>query len=157
VAAHWLAHRVMPLKKHVHPGWEYNGVQDLTRETFITPRPNKILELLQEMFQNTNSWPPVEQVRSYHLGVDRDPVRQISFIFINFLLVTYLLCVQFQVLDSFFSTIPNFKTDSETISAQTQSIESTYDSLAGNGVESSRTRAGKRKTADTPKKTPRMK
>jgi hypothetical protein len=33
VAAHWLAHRVIPLKKQVHLGWEYNGTQDLTLET----------------------------------------------------------------------------------------------------------------------------
>jgi hypothetical protein len=32
VAAHWLACRVIPLKKQVHPGWEYNGVHDPTRE-----------------------------------------------------------------------------------------------------------------------------
>jgi hypothetical protein len=30
VAFHWLARRVVPLKKQVHPGWEYNGFQDLT-------------------------------------------------------------------------------------------------------------------------------
>jgi hypothetical protein len=75
VTAHWLAHRVMHMKKQVHPRWEYNGVHGPTRETFGTSRPSKILELLQEMFQNTSSWPPAEQVCSYHLGVDRDPVR----------------------------------------------------------------------------------
>jgi hypothetical protein len=140
----------MPLKKQVHPGWEYSRVHDPTRETFVTPRPNKILELLLEMLQNTSSWPSAEQVCSYHLGIVRDPVRQISPIFINFLLVTYLLHVQFQVLDSFFSTIPGFRTDSETILAQTRSTETADDSLAGNGVRSSRTRAGKCKAADTP-------
>jgi hypothetical protein len=30
VATHRLAHRVLPLKKQVHPGWEYSGVQDPT-------------------------------------------------------------------------------------------------------------------------------
>jgi hypothetical protein len=95
MAGHWLAHRVMRVKKQVQPEWEYNGVHDPTRETFITHRPSKTLELLQYMFENTSSWPPVEQVRSYHLGVDRDPVRQFSLIFINFLLFTYLLHVQF--------------------------------------------------------------
>jgi hypothetical protein len=29
VAAHWLARRVQTLKKHVHPDWEYSGLQDL--------------------------------------------------------------------------------------------------------------------------------
>jgi hypothetical protein len=102
------------------------------------------------MFQNTSSWPPAEQVRSYHLGVDRDPVRQFSLIFINFLLFTYLLHVQFQVLDSFFFTIPGFKTDLDSILAWTLSAESADDSLVGHGVGSSRTQAGKRKAADTP-------
>jgi hypothetical protein len=60
VAVHWLARRVMSLKKQVHPGSEYNGVQDPTRETIVNPRPNKVLELLQEMFQNTSSWPPAD-------------------------------------------------------------------------------------------------
>jgi hypothetical protein len=108
------------------------------------------LEFLQEMFQNTSSWPPAKQVHSYHLGVDQDPVRRFSLIFINFLLFTYLLHVQFQVLDSFFSTIPNFKTDSYSILAWTRSVESADDSLAGHGAGSSRTRAGKRKAVNTP-------
>jgi hypothetical protein len=30
VATHWLAHRVIALKKQVHPSWEYNGAQDPT-------------------------------------------------------------------------------------------------------------------------------
>jgi hypothetical protein len=41
VVTDWLFRRVMPLKKQVHPGWEYCGVHDPTRETFMTPRPNK--------------------------------------------------------------------------------------------------------------------
>jgi hypothetical protein len=28
VTANWLARRVMPLKKQVHPGWEYSGSND---------------------------------------------------------------------------------------------------------------------------------
>jgi hypothetical protein len=33
VATHWLVRRVLPLKKQVHPGWEYSGLQDPTQET----------------------------------------------------------------------------------------------------------------------------
>jgi hypothetical protein len=33
VATHWLARRVQPLKKQVHPGWEYIGSQDSTQQT----------------------------------------------------------------------------------------------------------------------------
>jgi hypothetical protein len=94
--------------------------------------------------------PLAKQVRAYHIGVDRDLVRQFSLIFVNFLLLTYLLLVQFQVLDSFFSTIPVFKTDSDSISPQTQSAESADASLAGHGAGSSRTRAGKHKSTNTP-------
>jgi hypothetical protein len=33
VAANWLAYWVTPMKKQVHPGWEYNRLQDPTQET----------------------------------------------------------------------------------------------------------------------------
>jgi hypothetical protein len=33
MAAHWLAHIALPLKKQVHPGWEYNRLLDPTRES----------------------------------------------------------------------------------------------------------------------------
>jgi hypothetical protein len=89
-------------------------------------------------------------VHSYNIGVDRDPVRRFSLILVIFLLFTYKLEVQFQVLDSFISTIPGFKSDSDSISAHTGSDSSTNDSLAGHGVGSSRTRAGKHKAVDTP-------
>jgi hypothetical protein len=76
MATNWLARRVTPLKKQVHPGWEYNGLQDPTRETSDNLRVNEVVKLLQEMFSNTSSWPIAKQVRVYHLGVERDPVRQ---------------------------------------------------------------------------------
>jgi hypothetical protein len=76
VAAHWLACSVIPLKKHVHPGWEYSGLQDLTRETTKQLHADLLMELLEEMFQNTSSWPTDEQVCSYHIRVERDPVRR---------------------------------------------------------------------------------
>jgi hypothetical protein len=34
------------------------------------------VKLIDEMFQDTSSWPTDEQVRSYHIGVERDPVRR---------------------------------------------------------------------------------
>jgi hypothetical protein len=76
VATHWLARRVIPLKKQVHPGWEYNIFQDPTRETNEKITPEHLVKLLEEMFQDTTSWPTDEQVRSYHIGVERDPVRR---------------------------------------------------------------------------------
>jgi hypothetical protein len=33
------------------------------------------VKLLEEMFQNTSSWLTDEQVRSYRIGIERDPVR----------------------------------------------------------------------------------
>jgi hypothetical protein len=76
VVAHWLAQWVMPLKKQIHLGWEYNRLQDPTRETTEKIDPNKLVKLLEEIFQNTSSWPTYEQVRAYHLGMERDPVRK---------------------------------------------------------------------------------
>jgi hypothetical protein len=78
VATHWLAHRVIPLKKQVHPGWEYSRLQDLARETTEKFTLNHLVKLLEEMFQNTSSRPTDEQVRSYHIEVERDPVRHPS-------------------------------------------------------------------------------
>jgi hypothetical protein len=50
MAAHWLAHRVEPLKKQVHSGWEYSGLQDLTRETQEKMTSELLLKHLGEMF-----------------------------------------------------------------------------------------------------------
>jgi hypothetical protein len=33
VVANWLTRRVIPLKKQVHPGWEYSDLNDPTRES----------------------------------------------------------------------------------------------------------------------------
>jgi hypothetical protein len=62
----------------VHSGWEYNGFQDLTRETSDKFTPEHLVKLLDEMFQDTSSWPTDEQVHSYYIRVDRDLVRHPS-------------------------------------------------------------------------------
>jgi hypothetical protein len=62
--------------KKVHPRWEYNRLQDLTRESFDNIGVSMLVKLLEEMFQKTSRWPSVEQVRAYHLQMERDPVRQ---------------------------------------------------------------------------------
>jgi hypothetical protein len=94
VAANWLAHRVTPLKKQVHPGWEYIGLQDLSRESIENIRFSKLVKLLEEMFQNTSSWPLVEEVRSYHLGMER-PDKATLLGFTYFLLVTHPMYLYF--------------------------------------------------------------
>jgi hypothetical protein len=45
----------MPLKKQVHPGWEYSSLEDRTWESTDKIKVNKVLKLLQEMFNNTNN------------------------------------------------------------------------------------------------------
>jgi hypothetical protein len=62
VAAHWLAHRVQLLKNQVHPSWEYNGLQELTRETQEKITPELLWKHLGEIFQDTSSWPSDEHV-----------------------------------------------------------------------------------------------
>jgi hypothetical protein len=79
VSTHWLDHSVIPLKKQVHPGWEYNGLQDPTQETTEKIHPDLLVKILEEMFQNTSSWLTDKQVHSYHIRVERDPVRCPSF------------------------------------------------------------------------------
>jgi hypothetical protein len=58
------------------PGWEYSGFQDPTQETSNKITLEHLLKLLEEMFQDTSSWPTDEQVRSYHISVEMDPVRR---------------------------------------------------------------------------------
>jgi hypothetical protein len=55
VAAHWLACRVVPLKKQVQPCWEYSGTQDPARETNEKITLEHLVKLLEEMFQDTTS------------------------------------------------------------------------------------------------------
>jgi hypothetical protein len=75
VVANWLARRVVSLKKQVHPRWEYCGVQDLTCKSDQNIELAKLTELLKEMFQNVESWPIPQQVRTFHIQRARDPVR----------------------------------------------------------------------------------
>jgi hypothetical protein len=49
MATHWLACGVIPLKKQVHPGWEYRGLQDLTWETIDKITLDHLVMLLEEM------------------------------------------------------------------------------------------------------------
>jgi hypothetical protein len=49
VSAHWLARHIIPLKKHVHLGWECSGLQDPTWETSENIPPELLVKLLDEM------------------------------------------------------------------------------------------------------------
>jgi hypothetical protein len=55
VVMHWLACRIQPLKKQVHPGWEYSRSQDPTRETQEKISLELLLKHLGEIFQDTSS------------------------------------------------------------------------------------------------------
>jgi hypothetical protein len=70
VDAHWLARWVLPMKKHVHLGWEYSRLQDPTRETSKKITLDFLVKQLEEIFQDKSSWPSHEQVRSYHIGIE---------------------------------------------------------------------------------------
>jgi hypothetical protein len=41
---------VTPLKKQVHPRWEYSGFHDPTRETLNKIEVGDLVKLLEEMF-----------------------------------------------------------------------------------------------------------
>jgi hypothetical protein len=79
VAAHWMAQRVQPLKKQVHLGWEYSGLQDPTRETQKKMALELLVKHLEEIFQDISTWPADEQVRPYHIGIEKDPIIPKSF------------------------------------------------------------------------------
>jgi hypothetical protein len=50
VATHWLARGVLPFKKQVHPGWEYNRLQDPTQETNEKISLELLVKHLEEIF-----------------------------------------------------------------------------------------------------------
>jgi hypothetical protein len=62
MATNWLAHQVTPLKKQVHPRWEYSSLEDPTQESTDKIKVSEVLKLQQEMFSNVSSWPTPEQV-----------------------------------------------------------------------------------------------
>jgi hypothetical protein len=94
VAAHWLALRVLPLKKQVHLGWEYSGLLDLTQESNEKITLELLVKHLEEIFQDTSSWPTDEQVHSYHIGLERDLVRH-PCLYQDYCLpkILYLICL----------------------------------------------------------------
>jgi hypothetical protein len=75
MSAHWLVRQVQPLKKQVHPIWEYSGLQDPTQETQEKKTLEHLLKHLGEMFQDISSWLADEQVHPCHIRIERDPVR----------------------------------------------------------------------------------
>jgi hypothetical protein len=78
----------------VHPGWEYSGDQDPTQETNEKITPERLMKLLYEMFQDTSSWLTDVQVRSYHIGIERDPVRHPRHYLLCYLLeISQLVCL----------------------------------------------------------------
>jgi hypothetical protein len=90
VATHWLARRVQPLKQQVHQDWEYSGLQDQTRETQENIAPEHLVKHLGEILQDISSWPADEQVRPYHIAIERDPIRHLTYFSLHcFSMITY--------------------------------------------------------------------
>jgi hypothetical protein len=75
MVTNWLSHQLVPLKKQVHPGWEYCGVKDPTHESSENIKLAKLKDLLKELFLNTKSWPTPEQVCAFHIQRARDPIK----------------------------------------------------------------------------------
>jgi hypothetical protein len=89
-----LVHRVLPLKKQVHPGWEYSRLLGLIRESSEKITPELLVKHLEDIFQDTSSWLTNEQVRSYHIGVERDLVRHpCLYKYYCLLEILYLVCL----------------------------------------------------------------
>jgi hypothetical protein len=63
------------VEEQIHPGREYSGLQDPTRESQEKIALEFLVKHLGELFQDTSSWQIDEQVHFYHIRVERDPVR----------------------------------------------------------------------------------
>jgi hypothetical protein len=84
---------ITPLKKQVHPRWEYSDAQDPTQESSDNIEASKLVELLGEMFKSTSNWSTPKQVRTYHLQVERDPIRQQYLNFHLYLDYLFFICL----------------------------------------------------------------
>jgi hypothetical protein len=93
VATHWIVRGVLPLKKQVHPGWEYSRTLDPTEETSEKITLELLVKRLEEIFQDSLSWMTDEQVCAYDIGIERDSVRHFVFIKIIAILKSYILFV----------------------------------------------------------------
>jgi hypothetical protein len=90
------------------------GVQQTPRSDLGNHRryhPDLLMKLLEEMFQNTRSWPTNEQMRSYHIELERDSVRRHSFNQHCNFLKSYYSHVWMHAFDSFMSPILGFEGD----------------------------------------------
>jgi hypothetical protein len=88
--ANWLAHQVTPLKKQVHPGWEYSELQDPTQETFDKIRLGRpptsrrdVLEYQQLALTQSSAHLPSSN--------GKGPGKATLLWLINFLLIIYFL------------------------------------------------------------------
>jgi hypothetical protein len=73
---------------------EYSRLQYLTHETCEKFTPEILVKHLEDIFQDTFSWPTDEQVCSNHIEVERDPVRHPCLYQYYYLLkIVYLVCL----------------------------------------------------------------
>jgi hypothetical protein len=73
---------------------EYSRLQDLTQETYEKITLDILVKHLEDIFQDTSSWPTDEQVRSNHIRVERDLVRHPCIYQYYYLLkILYLVCL----------------------------------------------------------------
>jgi hypothetical protein len=112
------------------------------------------VKLLDEMFHDTSSWPTDEQVRCYHIGIERDPVRHPHHYNTIVSLESHISLVSMQALDNFISPIPSFDGDipfpAIPVLARPLGDESICDPSAGSSASASKARAGKRKATANP-------
>jgi hypothetical protein len=78
MVANLLPGRVIPLKKRIHPSWEYNGIQDPSCETDHHILIVQLERLLEEMLQSMDSWPTPDQVPTFHIERARDLVSRLN-------------------------------------------------------------------------------
>ena len=74
ITAHWLRRCVIPLKKQVHPAWEYSGPSDPTREVPEEISGAALERCLREMFHDHSTWVVPESMTIFDLAPPRSQV-----------------------------------------------------------------------------------
>jgi hypothetical protein len=68
---------IHPLKKQIHPRWEYSGISNPICEVNHHLKNTQLSKLLGEIFQSTDSWLTPDQVRTFDIQMVHDAVSKL--------------------------------------------------------------------------------
>ena len=62
VAFSWLGRQIQPLQKRCHAGFEYSGLDDLSRFSSGVIHPNEAMAILNDLFDGVDSMPELPKL-----------------------------------------------------------------------------------------------